>query len=102
GVRRPPRCPRVPYTTLFRSAALAAHGSMVVMRPGPDGALRPVDISGDWPVRTVHDAVSAAAGERVTPRTPAEDLRALCDRLAVADRKSTRLNSSHVKISYAV
>ncbi|WP_084495377.1 bifunctional lysylphosphatidylglycerol synthetase/lysine--tRNA ligase LysX [Nocardia shimofusensis] len=69
---------------LIQNAALAAHGSMVVMRPGTDGSPIPVDISGEWPVQTVHAAVSAAAGARVTPRTGEDELRALCDQLDIA------------------
>lgn len=68
---------------LIQNAAMTAHGSVVAMRPGPDGALTPVDISGEWPVKTVHSAVSAAVGERITPRTGEEKLRALCDRLEI-------------------
>ncbi|WP_425300722.1 bifunctional lysylphosphatidylglycerol synthetase/lysine--tRNA ligase LysX [Nocardia farcinica] len=68
---------------LIQNAALAANGSMVAMRPGADGALEPVDISGDWPVKTVHGAVSAAVGTEITPRTGVAELRELCDRVGV-------------------
>ncbi|MGH3563596.1 MAG: amino acid--tRNA ligase-related protein, partial [Mycobacterium sp.] len=50
---------------LIQNAARAANGVPVVMRPASDGApgrLEPVDVSGAWPVRTVHDAVSEALG----------------------------------------
>ncbi|GAA1459371.1 bifunctional lysylphosphatidylglycerol synthetase/lysine--tRNA ligase LysX [Williamsia maris] len=70
---------------LIQNAATAAHGSPVVMRPGPDGPV-PVDISGEWPVTTVHDAVSAAAGETIDPSTGIEQLHAICDRLAIVHR----------------
>ncbi len=70
---------------LIQNAASAAHGRPVVMRPGPDGPV-PVDISGEWPVITVYDAVSAAAGEPVGPTTDAERLRSICDRLAIVHR----------------
>src|SRR5690606_35278385 len=43
-----------------------------------------------------------ATFEEVADRTDAESLRGIDLELAVEDRKSTRLNSSHVKISYAV
>ncbi|WP_319454314.1 MULTISPECIES: bifunctional lysylphosphatidylglycerol synthetase/lysine--tRNA ligase LysX [unclassified Mycobacterium] len=65
---------------LIQSAAQAANGSQVVMRPGePDGALLAVDISGEWPVKTVHGAVSEALGEPIDPDTDLAKLRSLCD-----------------------
>ncbi len=64
---------------LIQNAALAANGAQVVMRPGPDGVLVPVDISGQWPVKTVHDAVSDALGEQIDAGTDLETLRRLCD-----------------------
>ncbi|MUM35581.1 DUF2156 domain-containing protein, partial [Mycobacterium sp. CBMA361] len=71
---------------IIQNAAAAANGSQVVMRPGPDGNLTPVDISGVWPVKTVHDAVSEALGEQVTPETDVATLRKLCDAAAIAYR----------------
>ncbi|MGD1241716.1 bifunctional lysylphosphatidylglycerol synthetase/lysine--tRNA ligase LysX [Mycobacterium seoulense] len=66
---------------LIQNAAEAAHGEQSVLRPGDgaDGRLQPVDISGDWPVKTVHDAVSEALGEHVDPDTPLSALRKLAD-----------------------
>ncbi|WP_343710168.1 bifunctional lysylphosphatidylglycerol synthetase/lysine--tRNA ligase LysX [Mycobacterium sp.] len=67
---------------LIQNAAEAAHGAPVVMRPRPDGAkegLEPVDVSGVWPVTTVHDAVSEALGEQVDPGTDVAVLRKLAD-----------------------
>ena len=64
---------------LIQNAAVAANGSAVVMRPGADGVLEPVDISGQWAVTTVHDAVSGALGEQVDPDTDLDTLRRLCD-----------------------
>src|SRR3712207_7666601 len=72
-IRRPPRSTLFPYTTLFRSR----HRQQQEPR---GGGLRPVD------------GVRAARAPAVQP-----------DLLAVPrDRKSTRLNSSHANISYAV
>src|SRR5256885_9616466 len=71
-IRRPPRSTLFPYTTLFRSAAAARH------RDRPGGG------------RT-------GAPARGQPRRLRPDLQA-----RAADRKSTRLNSSHLVISYAV
>src|SRR2546427_9506583 len=79
-IRRPPRSTLFPYTTLFRSRALAfgrarrsppclVHGRDVAPPPAPElGVLNP---------NRCHHAVDQ-------------------------DRKSTRLNSSHSQISYAV
>ncbi|UNB55432.1 bifunctional lysylphosphatidylglycerol synthetase/lysine--tRNA ligase LysX [Mycolicibacterium sp. YH-1] len=65
---------------LIQNAAEAANGSQVVMRPGDtDGTLQAVDISGPWPVKTVHGAVSEALGEEIDPGTELSRLRALCD-----------------------
>jgi lysyl-tRNA synthetase class 2 len=65
---------------LIQNAAIAANGSAVVMRPrGGDGHdLEPVDISGAWTVKTVHDAISEALGEHVDATTELPALRRLC------------------------
>ncbi|ONM49187.1 bifunctional lysylphosphatidylglycerol synthetase/lysine--tRNA ligase LysX [Nocardia donostiensis] len=64
---------------LIQNAALAANGAMVVMRPKPDGTFAAVDISGEWPVKTVHGAVSQALGTEITVHTELATLRQLCD-----------------------
>jgi lysyl-tRNA synthetase, class II len=64
---------------LIQNAAQAANGRHVVMRPRKDGTLDPVDISGTWSVKTVHDAVSEALGESVDASTELATLRKLCD-----------------------
>ncbi len=67
---------------LIQNAAEAAHGEQTVLRPRADGAdarLEPVDISGVWPVKTVHDAVSEVLGEPVDPDTSLAALRKLAD-----------------------
>src|SRR3712207_7367147 len=74
-IRRPPRSTLFPYTTLFRSE---------------DRHLRLVDHR-----RRDDRAVAAGVGDR--ERSAAH----LVGR-ELADRKSTRLNSSHANISYAV
>ena len=58
---------------LLIEAATAVFGKPVVQRP--DGE---IDISGDWPVVTVHDAVGRATGTTIDAYTPAERLRELC------------------------
>ena len=52
---------------LIQNAAQAANGEHVFMRPRADGVLEPVDISGTWTVKTVHDAVSEALENRSCP-----------------------------------
>src|SRR3712207_7494643 len=79
-IRRPPRSTLFPYTTLFRSPGREAAGPH---RAGP--RLLPVD------QRVPRDVDAAAATVGASAREEAG-----------ADRKSTRLNSSHANISYAV
>src|SRR2546422_5506381 len=77
-IRRPPRSTLFPYTTLFRSL-----DEKDVLRRSPEQRLR---------IRTEVD-IAARQGRRAVAR-PHEVQR--------RDRKSTRLNSSHGYISYAV
>ncbi|MFI9011201.1 bifunctional lysylphosphatidylglycerol synthetase/lysine--tRNA ligase LysX [Actinosynnema sp. NPDC053489] len=63
---------------LVQHAAVAAHGRPIAVRDGVE-----VDISGEWPVVTVHAAVSAALSATVTPDTPVAELRALLARHGV-------------------
>src|SRR3712207_8198444 len=83
-IRRPPRSTLFPYTTLFRSGmeretAVAAIESST----GVPGRFEVIE--DDQPFDVVVDFAHNEAGLR-----------------SVADRKSTRLNSSHANISYAV
>src|SRR3712207_7577828 len=85
-IRRPPRSTLFPYTTLFRSGRVGRHvgDAEVTGRQGrlPDAAV-------------VDDGDPVAVAERRDLRVPG--------RVVVPqDRKSTRLNSSHANISYAV
>ncbi|RWA17597.1 lysyl-tRNA synthetase [Mycolicibacterium elephantis DSM 44368] len=64
---------------LIQNAAQAANGAHVFLRPRPDGTLEPVDISGQWTIKTVHEAVSEALGEHIGPDTDLATLRKLCD-----------------------
>src|SRR3712207_7072271 len=90
-IRRPPRSTLFPYTTLFRSVLLEVDHVDV----------RAVE-------RLVEPAVGhGAPGPRLGGRQLAGLLRVAHDLLDLApdegrDRKSTRLNSSHANISYAV
>jgi len=66
---------------LIQEAAIAAYGSAVARRPGTD---EEVDISGEWPVRTVNEAVSTALGEVVDADTDVATLRRFCDKAEIA------------------
>src|SRR2546430_11274909 len=98
--RRPPNSPLFPYTTLFRSR---------VDPPREDGpAVREV-VGGRAGRRASDEAVAGLRAEVVVAELPAElhhppDQRARRDDVVDRDqdRKSTRLNSSHSQISYAV
>jgi lysyl-tRNA synthetase, class II len=65
--------------SLVQGAAVAAFGSTVIRRA--DGAT--YDIGGTWRSVTVHEAISLAAKEEITPDTPLPELIALCERLDV-------------------
>ncbi|BBZ13894.1 bifunctional lysylphosphatidylglycerol synthetase/lysine--tRNA ligase LysX [Mycobacterium branderi] len=72
---------------LIQAAAEAANGAPVVMRPRPDdGGVEPVDISGMWPVKTVHEAVSEALGEHVDTGTELAKLRKLSEAAGIPYR----------------
>ncbi|GAA3029135.1 bifunctional lysylphosphatidylglycerol synthetase/lysine--tRNA ligase LysX [Gordonia defluvii] len=60
---------------MIQAAATAVHGSPVVVRPDGDGGFERVDISGDWPRRSVYETVSTAVGAAITPQTGTEALR---------------------------
>lgn len=73
---------------LIQEAAIAAYGTATARRPGTD---EEVDISGDWPVRTVNEAISTALGEVVDADTDVAALRRFCDKAEIAyDPKWTR------------
>ena len=65
---------------LILEAACAVHGSPIARRPGPDGSLQPVDLSGEWRSITVHEAVSAACDSEIGPDTDVAELARLCRR----------------------
>src|SRR3712207_8139030 len=86
-IRRPPRSTLFPYTTLFRSAAPRAHPVRVHhLVPHPVSGLHRGARELDLPAR----GAVALDGARDLPQPVG------------VDRKSTRLNSSHANISYAV
>src|SRR3712207_8882194 len=91
-IRRPPRSTLFPYTTLFRSRfhdrAAQPPDQLLDRLPEPVGERPALGLA----VVGEHDQVVAAWRELRGAGQPADLL----------DRKSTRLNSSHANISYAV
>src|SRR5256885_13188721 len=91
-IRRPPRSTLFPYTTLFRSfaASLLAAGCGGTDAPPTAPSPQPEEQhEGSFTLLAL--ATPDGSGQTVHP-----------DYVAVEDRKSTRLNSSHLVISYAV
>src|SRR5437764_10884664 len=87
-IRHPPRSTLFPYTTLFRSRAGKAEEPVTV----------DVDRLAELATHPFFDALALAHGDPRRDQAP-------CRRLVgirPVDRKSTRLNSSHRCISYAV
>src|SRR3712207_7329782 len=94
-IRRPPRSPPFPYTPLFRPDPPQARRQEEAAK---DGRGRREELSDSHiPTCRPAPALAAAAGSsrlrEGAGRTPGKRSR---------DRKSTRLNSSHANISYAV
>ncbi len=69
---------RVLTREIIIEAAQAAFGRPVIRRPVEGGGYEEVDISGDWPVVTLHGGISAALGTEVTPDTDRSRLLELC------------------------
>src|SRR3712207_7744097 len=85
-IRRPPRSTLFPYTTLFRSVQLGIR----LIEQRAEGLERGVLAEVVHAVAVHHDGRSARTAEAAVLYH------------ANQDRKSTRLNSSHANISYAV
>src|SRR3712207_7030517 len=90
-IRRPPRSTLFPYTTLFRSGYAIGSGSACAS--GGHKA-SPVLLAMGRSEREAFSSVRVTVGKDNT----AEEVEGFLE----ADRKSTRLNSSHANISYAV
>src|SRR5688572_31991686 len=92
-LRRPPRSTLFPYTTLFRSDK------------APDG-ITPLNVNFDDKITllgaSIDPGLEVTPGKRVKLTMYWRADKALDDPAWKLDRKSTRLNSSHSQISYAV
>src|SRR2546430_9679501 len=86
-IRRPPRSTLFPYTTLFRS-------HLVLVLPAP------LDVRAGWKRHPLGDHPARLVDE-TADISPAHVQQHRHHEQSV-DRKSTRLNSSHSQISYAV
>src|SRR5690606_40827551 len=99
--RRPRRAALLPYTTLFRSTTSRTPGEARVGLAGP-AASGFRGFGSRAPVRGEHFGGRHARCRKFSPH-PSDIWRVGPQwEGAASDRKSTRLNSSHVKISYAV
>ncbi len=65
--------------TLILEVASAVHGRPIARRPQADGTVEEVDLSVPWPTVTVHEAISRACEVELSPDTPCEKLRAVCE-----------------------
>src|SRR3712207_8104705 len=86
-IRRPPRSTLFPYTTLFRSAAIDVERTKLWEAMG--NLEQMIHISKRLDARLEEKAAELDATDPAKAK-------------AIRDRKSTRLNSSHATISYAV
>src|SRR2546422_2155851 len=89
-IRRPPRSTLFPYTTLFRSGQVPLQAQMADLA---DAGQPIVAAEPSSPAAQALDAIARRVVEQLA-RGPGSEL--------PIDRKSTRLNSSHGYISYAV
>src|SRR3712207_9082453 len=101
-IRRPPRSTLFPYTTLFRSVGGddLARGTVLALQLGSE-LRQPALVTGDQhevvpTLGELHGEAAAEAGGGTGDEGDG------AGRGARQDRKSTRLNSSHANISYAV
>src|SRR5947209_9845960 len=88
----PPKSPLFPYTTLFRSVEHERPRAPGAAEPRSE--IRAVALEREPPADIARGLALVVAAHAVRPAHP--------ELLAGEDRKSTRLNSSHANISYAV
>src|SRR5207253_11321685 len=98
-IRRPPSSTLFPYTTLFRSFRLELpmpfelrHVNVYLLRDGETFTLIDTGLQTEESRQALNEKLAAL-------KVPVDRIKRI---LITQDRKSTRLNSSHVAISYAV
>src|SRR5258707_1824129 len=91
-IRRPPRSTLFPYTTLFRSKSFAGEEEFVACGEGASGIESLQHTAGPLPGLVILELEGFPSPPTKIPRVQGTP----------GDRKSTRLNSSHANISYAV
>src|SRR5256885_12223231 len=100
-IRRPPRSTLFPYTTLFRSATARPYNPDTASRPAAASPVKPPHVLHPPPTGPANPSSSYAHSYADAP--PTHSAHCSCPSLPYReDRKSTRLNSSHLVISYAV
>src|SRR3712207_8972859 len=99
-VRRPPRSTLFPYTTLFRSGRWPADNPRLGAQGG-DG-LEQLEAGAERQAEFLEVLVRELRQHRGVDLVVTERRRVALPAPALKDRKSTRLNSSHANISYAV
>src|SRR5256885_5636625 len=97
-IRRPPRSPLFPYTTLFRSLDFAhvLYGLVYGVHLGVGGAKKDMAVL----MTLNHNGQAISLSKKLADKGAVNG--AGLAKLMARDRKSTRLNSSHLVISYAV
>src|SRR3712207_7616922 len=95
-IRRPPRSTLFPYTTLFRSEAKKAAG--MKEREGKTKDLTKVKAL----EKKIDSILELRSRATLLEEGFVEKVQLFLDTFSPKDRKSTRLNSSHANISYAV
>src|SRR3712207_8061597 len=95
-IRRPPRSTLFPYTTLFRSVHLAITEERPHLAPRRGGEPATCQVLHEARLVDRHQWAQAHRHCGELPEVRHQP------RVRVRDRKSTRLNSSHANISYAV
>src|SRR2546430_13583417 len=99
-IRRPPRSPLFPYTTLFRSRPAPAEQRLALLAPPGTYTVKLTADGKEYsqPLKVIKDPHSNGTEGDLQVQTKL--MTSLVGQMK--DRKSTRLNSSHSQISYAV
>ncbi len=83
---------------LVQQAARAVNDSAIAMRPRPDGSSEAVDLSGEWRMRSVYDALTRETGIEITPDTEPPRLRELCEKADITAQPGW----AHGRLVYAL